>query len=289
MKPSFRTPAFETFIAPARRYPQVWRLALGIILIGVIYYAISMAMLIPAMITGIISDDFILDTRPSMILLCMTFIGAVLGVWAAIKLLHKRKFDTLFGPWGAFRKNFLTAAAIIFVLQSAWMLVGAFVDGSSPNQSLGSVLLFLPLVTILVLLQTGAEEFMFRSYLMQQLAARFKNPLIWFALPPIGFGLLHYDPDTYEGITWGVVIGITLTGLAWADLTRITGNIGAAWGWHFMNNFLLFNFLSLKNNMNGLAWRTSNLDVADMGAFEIFGDIGFTIITWLILRRILRP
>jgi len=26
-----------------------------------------------------------------------------------------------------------------------------------------------------------------------------------------------------------------------------------------------------------------------MGRFEVFGDIGFTIVTWLILRRIVRP
>ena len=283
-----RTPAFEAFIAPARAYPQLWRLILGFTLMAVIYYAVIFAMLLPAQITGIIDSDLIMDTRGGMIVLFLTFGGVVLGVWAAIKLLHKRSFGTLFGSQKPLRKGFLTAAATILILQSAWMLLGALIDGSTPNQSLGSVLIFLPLAALLVLLQTGAEEIVFRGYLMQQLGARFKSPLIWFALPPICFGLLHYDTAMYGGIAWGVVAGITLTGLAWADLTRVTGNIGAAWGWHFMNNFLLFNFLSLKDDMNGFAWRTSALDVKDMGAFETFGDIGFTLVTWLILRRILQ-
>ncbi len=288
MHTPLRTRAFEAFIAPAQRYPQLWRLILGTVLIGGIYYAVLLTILLPAEITGIIGSDYILDTRGSMTALFLTFTGAILGVWAAIKLLHKRSFGTLLGPWGAFRKNFITAAGTILILQSLWMLLGALIDGSTPNQSLSSVILFLPVAFILVLLQTGAEEIVFRSYLMQQLGARFKSPAIWFLLPPLGFGLLHYNPAMYGGIAWGVVIGITLTGLAWADLTRVTGNIGAAWGWHFMNNFLLFNFLSLQHDMNGFAWRTSDLDVKNMGAFEIYGDIGFTLASWLILRRILR-
>jgi len=140
-------------------------------------------------------------------------------------------------------------------------MTSVITDGALTNQTLIFVLIFLPLAAILVFLQTGAEELFFRGYLLQQLAARFQNPLIWFALPPIAFGLLHYEPTVYGGISWGVVIGICLTGLAWADLTRITGNIGAAWGWHFMNNFLLFNFLSLQDDMNGFSWKVSAVGV----------------------------
>lgn len=283
-----RHPALETFIAPARAYPEVWRLLLGVTMMAAIYYATMLAMLLPAVSSGIIGNDFAMDTRAGMVVLFLTFGGAAVGVWAAVKLLHKRAFGTLLGPLDAVRHNFISAAIVILILQSTWMLLGALFLGSSPNQPLGTVLAFLPLAACLVLLQTGAEEVVFRGYLMQQLAARFKNPLIWFVLPPVAFGLLHYDTTMYGGIAWGVVIGVTLTGLAWADLTRVTGNLGAAWGWHFMNNFLLFNFLSLKDNMNGFAWRTSALDIRDMGGFEIFGDIGFTIVTWLILRQILR-
>lgn len=283
-----RTTNFENFIAPARAYPQIWRLILGFAIMAAIYYAVMFVMLVPAQLYGIIDSDFVMDTRAGMSVLFLTFGGAVLGVWAAVRLVHKRAFGTLLGSWQPFRKNFLIAALVVMVLQSVWMWLGAYLGGSNPNQPLWSVLALLPIAALMVLLQTGAEELVFRGYLMQQLAARFRHPLIWFALPPVAFGLLHYDTDMYQNIAWGVVIGITLTGLAWADLTRVTGNIGAAWGWHFMNNFLLFNFLSLKDDMNGFAWRTSAMDVSEMGAVEIFGDIGFTVLSWIILRRILR-
>jgi len=280
---------FDTFVTPARTKPQLWRLFLGLFLFGIIYIGLTIAITAPAMYFGILDADMSTNTLASMTVLFVTFWAALLGLWAVIRLLHSRKFSTLIGSLPQAKRDFLKAMALFFVLQALWLMTSVITDGALPNQTLISVLIFLPLAAILVFLQTGAEELFFRGYLLQQLAARFQNPLIWFALPPIAFGLLHYEPTVYGGISWGVVIGICLTGLAWADLTRITGNIGAAWGWHFMNNFLLFNFLSLQDDMNGFSWKVSAVGVEDMGRFEVFGDIGFTIVTWLILRRIVRP
>ena len=66
-----------------------------------------------------------------------------------------------------------------------------------------SSLMLLPLAAILLFLRTGTEELFFHGNILQQLAARFQNPLIWFALPPIAFGLLHYELTVYGGIPLG--------------------------------------------------------------------------------------
>ncbi len=52
------------------------------------------------------------------------------------------------------------------------------------------------------LIQTGAEELVFRGYLQQQLAARFASPLIWMVLPALIFGAVHYDPATAGPNVW---------------------------------------------------------------------------------------
>ena len=48
----------------------------------------------------------------------------------------------------------------------------------------------------LILMQVAAEEVAFRGYLLQQLRARFRSPLVWAVLPALVFGALHFDPAT---------------------------------------------------------------------------------------------
>ncbi|WP_338153259.1 CPBP family intramembrane glutamic endopeptidase [Pseudophaeobacter leonis] len=52
----------------------------------------------------------------------------------------------------------------------------------------------LPLSLLAVLVQVSAEEVVFRGYLQQALAARFKSPVIWLVAPSALFGLAHYMP-----------------------------------------------------------------------------------------------
>ena len=69
----------------------------------------------------------------------------------------------------------------------------------------GLWLSFLPLAMAGILLQTGAEELLFRGYLQQQFAARFKSAGPWLILPSVLFGLAHYDPSADVEIRWLIV------------------------------------------------------------------------------------
>lgn len=113
---------------------------------------------------------------------------------------------------------------------------------------------------------------LFRGYLMQQPDATARRAF--------------QKPDH---LVWWIIAAITITGLIWADLTRITGNIGAAWGWHFMNNFLLLNFVTLPESMTGFTWRLTAYGVDDMPPLLLIFEIGFPIVIWLVLLQILRP
>jgi len=295
----FLTPAFDAYIQPARAKPQIWRLVVGLMVFFIIYIGFVICVTTFTRMlgwVGMTDADMNLNTRPSMTEGLFTFAGGLLGIWVVVKLLHGRKFATLLGPKtsalaprsGVWR-NFAIAAAVVFAVQASWMVATALYLGAVPNQPLMMVLVFLPLGALLLLVQTGAEELLFRGYLMQQLAARFKSPVIWIVLPSVVFGLIHYDPATMGDMVWYIIVALTVSGLVWADLTRITGNIGAAWGWHFMNNFMLLNFMTLPETLTGFAWKLTPFGTSDMTPLDMLPDIGVSVAIWLVLRRLLRP
>jgi membrane protease YdiL (CAAX protease family) len=176
----------------------------------------------------------------------LTFIGAHLGLWLAVRFLHKRSFLTLFGPqkrvlWRQFRIGILIALAISLAAVLLQALEPLFVAPQDQTQlernlPLGEWLLILAPALILIFIQIFAEELVFRGYMLQQLRARFQSVWIWAILPSVAFGLLHADPAT-----WGInavfyVIHTSVVGIVLSFVTLRTGNIGAAAGLHFGNN-----------------------------------------------------
>lgn len=290
----FQTNNFKAFIAPAIPGSAIWRLIVGMIVIGVIYFG-------GVILTGVAAAASEPDnperaimalvegnTRLSLGLILFSFIGAIIGVMLATRLAHQRSPLTLFGPIRPMTRHFLIAMAVFFVLQAVIYGAWAYFFDGDVQRPLSSVLAFLPIAAVLVLIQTGAEELLFRGYLMQQLGARFRSPIIWFLLPPVIFGLLHYNPEMMGDLTWVAIVAITITGLLWTDLTRVTGNIGAAWGWHFANNFMLMNFLGNAGELNGFVWMTTPYAVEDLPPALFLIDMCIAVATWAILRRLLR-
>jgi hypothetical protein len=93
-----------------------------------------------------------------------------------------------------------------------------------PNTELSLWMSFLPLALVGVLIQTGAEEVLFRGYLQQQLAARFSSPILWMVLPSAIFAALHYQPEVMGDNTWLMMGAVFVFALLAADLTAVTGN-----------------------------------------------------------------
>lgn len=289
-------PAFRAFIGPATARPQLWRLLLGLIVAALIYAAVCVAVLAPAVLRQPATDAG--DTLASLVeartpgatlLLLATFAGMALGVMVAARFLHGRRPGTLIGPASRALRDFVTAVTVVGAVYAVAVLVWAWRYDSLPGLDLGTWLPLLPLAVAGLLIQTGAEEMLFRGYLVQQLAARFRSPLIWALLPGVVFGLLHFDPVTAGGNAWLAVGAATAFGLVATDLTVVTGSLGAAWGFHFANNALAVLLLATKGTITGLALRRTpyGVDAEDGSRWLILGDIGLLVVAWLILRRIL--
>lgn len=287
-----RTPEFSAYIAPARLYPQIWRLILGILLIlfvylgfvGLVFWA-GFAYATPfdflSWANGVITVQ---GAVPTLIML-FTFIGMALGPIIAAPACHMRGPGTLFGPFSDTTRGFLTAAGIVMVIFAAYSAVTFLLEPPLPNMPLNDWLWILPYAVPLVLIQTSAEELIFRGYLQQQLAARFKSRFAWMILPSALFAGLHWDPAMGNN-AW-LVIAVTFgMALIAADLTEKTGSLGAAMGLHFANNLFALLFISVQDTINGLSLFVTPFTKADTAELPLV--LGIDLILLLVIWRLLR-
>lgn len=263
----------------ARRYPQIWRLVLGtfaafFIALTLLFTFVPAATLLLGRflsagemeaVTGIASPDTGASPVSTFILL-ISFVALIVGAAVAAKI-HHRSLRSLCGIGYALRPRELglgLGVVIIFKTLSD-VAVGGF-SGLLPNLALTSWALWLVPALIAVFIQTFAEELIFRGYLQQQLAAISMNPLVWWVLPSVLFGLLHLDAETWGENKWLVVAATILMGLIAGDVTARTGNISAALGLHFGNNLMAVLIVGTPGQLGGLSLWPSPVSPSDIEA-----------------------
>lgn len=288
---------FDRYVAPARLRPQVWRLVLGLGLILVIYIAWMGAM---AGIIGLLMGASRLEealgavgtgaTPSSLILLLLTFVGMALGAFAATRWLHKRPVASLFGPRNIVLRDFAVGFGIFVVVALPGILWFFATLDLTRGVAWPVWLMFLPLALVGLLIQTGAEEIVFRGYMQQQLAARFASRWVWMVLPSVIFGLVHYAPEEMGGSVWMIVFVTGFFGLLMADLTARSGSIGMAWGLHFANNMFAILLFTTGEALDGLALYRLPFSASDTEAIlPLLGlDLLGMLLVWAICRRALR-
>ncbi|MEL6642408.1 MAG: type II CAAX endopeptidase family protein [Pseudomonadota bacterium] len=284
------------FVAPARARPQLWRLVVGLVLALIVYIAVVFLLFLVAWFVSDAEGDGLAwaqrQLNPSdpnaLLLLLSTFAGMALGAMAAARVMHGRSAKTLFGPAARTLRDFVTAATVVAVILGGSVVVWSLFYDAVPGLPWGTWLSLLPLALVGLLIQTGAEEILFRGYLQQQLAARFASPVIWLIIPALVFGLVHYDAQSAGSSVWIVVGAAAIFGLIAGDLTAHTGTIGAAWGFHFANNTLAVLIISTEGSLTGLALYTTPYAVSDTSTLSnlIFFDLAMMLIAWFIIRRL---
>ena len=170
--------------------------------------------------------------------------------------LHQRGVGSMIGPLGDTVRDFKKAAlavGIILVVETIlppWIIMAEL----ETTRPILPWLMWMPITIAALVIQTGAEELYFRGYLQQQLACMSDKRWVWMGLPSLLFGVGHYMNG--YGVADGVLYAIwaTCLGLACADLTARTGNIGAATGLHLSNNLVAFTLIGVEGwPSNGLA------------------------------------
>jgi membrane protease YdiL (CAAX protease family) len=184
---------FAVWVDAARPRSQLWRTVTGGILILFVWLVWTIALLFVAAGSGLVDprtidalfgdtarDFTYLESVVLFVVVLATLWGLGLGVWLALRVIHKRPLSSLLSADGRMdRRQFATGCAIAAVFLSISLAL-SIVTGNAPRRSDVEIqpwLLALGPLCAVIVLQAGSEELMFRGYLPQQLAARFRSPV----------------------------------------------------------------------------------------------------------------
>ncbi len=290
--PALTSPVFDAFVAPATARPGWWRLPLGLVLAVGVHFAATLGVILAGASLGLDVGGALRGRGgpAATALLLASFLGLSLGVCAALRLVHRRPCGSVLGPRGRLYRGVLIGAGVTLALVLPWVLLDALFEPPLPNLPPARWLLWLGPGLLLVLVQTSAEEIFFRGYLLQELGARFRSPLVWMVLPSAIFGLLHLDVDRFGPNAWLVVANAGLIGLIAADVTARTGSLGAAIGLHFANNAVGLLGVALAGDISGLALFVTPFQAGQTVTMRqgLLLEIGVMVVVYLIYLRIMR-
>lgn len=285
----------ERLVAPARSRSELWRLPVALIIAGLVVFALNAAVMGAIATYG--SDggmgDFLTGGTPvAMLILLGTFGFVTLGVGVAARLIHRRGLGSIIGPAGETIRQFWRVLRLLLVLLVALYFLPPYDMGVplEPNLPPATWAMLLPFSLTAVLVQTSAEEILFRGYIQQSLAARFRSRAVWMGVPSALFALGHYLPGAAGDNAWLIAVWSGAFGLLAADLTARAGTLGPAVALHFFNNVFALLFIALPGNLAGLALFHLPYDMSDTENLRIWFAVDFAmmVVTWLVARIAIR-
>ncbi|KUJ81073.1 CPBP family intramembrane glutamic endopeptidase [Ruegeria profundi] len=287
--------AHEQLVRDARARPELWRLAVGLAVVVVLYVALNSIlfaaignMLQPSQAETLLRGSSSLAT----LVLLLSFGFLTLGVGLAARQMQKRSLIGILGPRDLCLQQFWRVLRALVILGLVLMALPPYGMGEplTQNLSFSKWLLLLPLSLFAVLIQTSAEEILFRGYLQQSLAARFRSPVIWIGVPSVLFAAGHYAPGVSGENALLVALWACIFGVLAADLTARAGTLGPAIAMHFLNNTVALVFISLPETLSGLALYLLPYDMSGTGMLRqwLLVDFVVMIVSWLTARLALR-
>lgn len=290
-------PAHAHHSAAAEPRSELWRVIVAVVMMAVLYLFATLAyqqviFRIAGGSTDLAQELFDGSTPRAMYLILFNFALITLAVMAVVRLLHQRSGLSLLGPMTRVVPQFARVAAFLLILSVVVMVLPPY-DMGGPlvlNMAPGKWALLLPVSLLAVFVQISAEEILFRGYLQQQLAARFRSPIIWMVIPSALFAAGHYQPGEAGGNAVLITIWAGVFGMLMADLTARAGSIGPALAVHFINNTTALLITSLPDTLGGLALFHTPFDMTDEAALRAWMPVDFALMVcmWLAARLALR-
>lgn len=292
--PTKFSPAFDAYVEPARENNEIWRTILGFVLVAATFLAIVAFLSAVVILIGEarqlgLGYKLVFELQGGRsVFATFAAVGSITillpALWIVVHFLHRRSIFSLIAPNNRISWRYWQIAAMVVALIGIADMILTFSTTEATQQL--TIARWIPLAfiaAVLVFLQTAAEELIFRGYLQQQLAARFQSRWIWLVLPSVGFGALHWNPGTFGGNAWLVIVVATLIGLIAGDMTARLGNLSAAMGMHFANNILVFIFLNVPGQSSGVALYLHDLDAKSP---EIAVGMGMSIVIMIVIYSV---
>ena len=290
--------AETAFLANARiGLNRWWRWVLASILILVIWQGIGTVpwfvaceYLKTAQIPQFTCDDLSItgdSLLPGYILSNYGFIIGIIGIWIAVKLIHKKTLTQVVTGRITFDYDRVLYAIWVGVLILALLLVlnRLFIHSEmtfrAPN--LWEYVTFFLFAIVLTPYQAAFEEILFRGYLIQGVSLLTGNRLVIVVTSGLLFMAPHLlNPEPYE-YGFGPYVGSMLIfGVFASLLTLFDGGIELAVGYHAINNL----WVGLIASTEVAVMTTPSLFVIPMEHFVFFPDILVNLIFTTVLFAI---
>jgi membrane protease YdiL (CAAX protease family) len=212
-----------------------WRYAVGIVLTLVIWMVGTAFLTVPFLNAP--------DSVAAFSVSLLTFGLLIVGAWLATAWLHRRSFGSLIGPSGRLNgRRLLLGAGIWAGLLILVTLANVIFMGVryTFNANFLQGWPYLLAALVLIPLQTSAEEFFFRGYLLQASGRLTKNWLVLSLLNGVLFTLPHLaNPEVEQNDFLIAFLNWFLVGAGWTLITLRSGSLDYALGIHAINNLLL--------------------------------------------------
>ncbi len=244
---------FQQWVDAAAPRRELWRTVVGFVLIIAVWMGWTLVFSLIAVGGGLVDPQLLAGPAyggngtlsygvAAMLLgvMMVMYWGLWLGARIVLKLLHGRGLASAFAHDGRLRLDQFGVGMVLAVGYLGAGLVYSVVAGHAPIRTdvdMGQWAVALVPLALLVLIQSAGEEVVFRGYLPQHLAARWKNPVVWGFLPAFAFGLAHtFIGGAFDTFALYYIAAATMLGLVMMAMVWRTGSLGAAMGFHFANN-----------------------------------------------------
>ena len=190
-------------------------------------------------ITAIMS---VLEPNQNLFLMLLPFVGMILAVFFSTKFIHKNSIKDLTTSRDKIDWNRVFFSFTLWGSISAFMIFSDYMFISPENYEWNfkfEPFLILCLIAIILLpIQTSAEEYLFRGYLMQGIGVISGNRWLPLILTSLAFGLMHYANPEIEKFGNVVFVFYIGSGLFAGIMTLMDEGIELALGWHAANNLV---------------------------------------------------
>ncbi|RXR19037.1 CPBP family intramembrane metalloprotease [Flavobacterium amnicola] len=262
---------------------QFWKYVVGTLLI-IIVSTIGQLPLMGAIIYKLKSEGksfynidetqmmSILGKNTTLFFMLLSFAVVFFAMPFITKRLHSQKFkDMLTSRLKLDWKRIFFSFSVWTIFQIIVTIVGYYAapEDFKWNFEWQPFLILALIAIIMIPLQTSAEEFIFRGYLMQGFGLLAKNKWFPLLLTSILFGSLHYFNPEVEKMGSIIMVYYIGTGLFFGILTLMDEGLELALGFHAANN--LITALLVTSEWSALQTHSVLKDVSDPSAgFEIF-------------------
>ena len=183
----------------------------------------------------------LLDSNLSLFLVLLSFAVGLGTIFFVVKVFHRQPIKALTTSrkkmdWG----RFFFAFGLVAIFAIATTLVDYY---SNPqdyvvNFEPGSFFIMLIIAIIMIPLQTGFEEYLFRGYLMQGIGTLFKNRWSPLIITSVVFGGLHFFNPEVTKLGNIIMFHYIGTGFLLGIMTLMDDGMELALGFHAGNNLI---------------------------------------------------